>query len=255
MTRRDFLRWGSGIVLAADSGPWRTLAAAPDPAAAQCDVLVYGSTPGGIAAAVEAARRGCRVVLACPKLHPGGMLASGLGGLDSRHHELNSGFVLEYRQAVLDEYERMRAAGVPDWKIRLPGHGCEPSVVERVFDRMLAQQSAQLDFWRGHHLLSVSRDGARLRRAQLRDPSGQTRWLAATTFIDATYEGDLAAAAGVPGRVGRESAEECGESLAGIRSNQYFPGFRVQVANAGQGFAVFFRALSAHAKWNAGSRG
>jgi len=216
MTRRDFLRWGGGMTLAAGSGPWRAFAAAPDPAAAQCDVLVYGSTPGGIAAAVEAARRGCRVVLACPKLHPGGMLASGLGGLDSRHHELNSGFVLEYRQGVLDEYERMRAAGVPDWKIRLPGHGCEPSVVERVFDRMLAQQSAQLEFWRGHQLLSVVRDGARVRRAQLRDPQGQVRLVAASTFIDATYEGDLAAAAGVPFRVGRESAEEYGESLAGI---------------------------------------
>ena len=53
----------------------------------QCDVFVYGSTPGGIAAALEAARGGLKVILACPKMHLGGMAASGLCTTDAvRRH-------------------------------------------------------------------------------------------------------------------------------------------------------------------------
>ncbi|MDE0015836.1 MAG: FAD-dependent oxidoreductase [Candidatus Poribacteria bacterium] len=50
-----------------------------------CDVFVYGSTPGGCAATIEAARRGCKVILACPQQHPGGMMASGLSTTDDVH--------------------------------------------------------------------------------------------------------------------------------------------------------------------------
>src|SRR5690606_5373137 len=71
MKRRQFLATGttlaSGALLATGS-------AAISPRTT--DVFVYGSTPGGLAAAIEAARRGCKVILACPKMHAGGMTAS-----------------------------------------------------------------------------------------------------------------------------------------------------------------------------------
>lgn len=53
-----------------------------------CDVLVYGSTPGGVTATVEAARRGLSVFLACPKKHLGGMAASGLSTTDAVRPQL-----------------------------------------------------------------------------------------------------------------------------------------------------------------------
>lgn len=52
------------------------------------DVLVYGSTPGGITAAVEAARQGLKVILACPQSNLGGMAASGLSTTDAVRTEL-----------------------------------------------------------------------------------------------------------------------------------------------------------------------
>ena len=65
-----------------------------------CDVLVYGSTPGGVAAAIEAARNGARVILACPKKNPGGMSASGLCTTDAVRRHLFGGFVTEFVNEV-----------------------------------------------------------------------------------------------------------------------------------------------------------
>ena len=73
----------------------------------ECDVFVYGSTPGGIAAAVEAARRGGSVILACPKQRPGGMAASGLSTTDAVRPQLFGGFVVEFISKVREMYVRL----------------------------------------------------------------------------------------------------------------------------------------------------
>jgi hypothetical protein len=212
--RRDFLRWGGrAALLTALARP----AASAEPAAPAraCDVLVYGSTAGGVAAAIEAARRGCSVILACPKKHPGGMPASGLSTTDVRQRELYGGFVTEFIGAVRAEYVRTLGESSPDWPKVKEGWFYEPSVAERVFEQMLAAQPT-LRFWRGHHLVSATVAGGRVRTVELETPAGERVRVEARTFIDATYEGDLAAAAGVPYRVGREGRAEHGESLAGI---------------------------------------
>jgi alkyl hydroperoxide reductase subunit AhpF len=64
MKRRDFLKTTTAIVVAEHLPRVATELAADNavdaPAASQafCDVFVYGSTPGGVAAAVQAARQG-----------------------------------------------------------------------------------------------------------------------------------------------------------------------------------------------------
>jgi hypothetical protein len=231
MNRRSFLKSAGAAIVAgyfARSAAAGTETPSPppdsphspdDPPISSCDVFVYGSTPGGVAAALFAARGGCRVILACPKMHPGGMLASGLGGLDTRRRDLLSGFVLEYREVRLTELRRLEAAGVPAWQRGVPGHGgSAPSFAERIFEDLLAAQAERLAFWRRHHLTAAITRHGRIVEVSLEPegPAGVRRRVAAKTFIDATYEGDLAAAAAVPFRVGRESRDEFGEPLAGI---------------------------------------
>ena len=118
-------------------------------------MFVYGSTPGGVAAAVEAARRGCRVILACPKTHAGGMAASGLSTTDAVRREMFGGLVAEFIDGVVAEYRRkLGGEGSPEWKLIQDGWFYEPSVAERVFDRMLGAEAEAgvSSSVRGHHL-------------------------------------------------------------------------------------------------------
>jgi heme exporter protein D len=121
MNRRQWFSTSLAGALAAGAS---TEAAAPpggsrEPEAAadrrDCDVLVYGSTPGGIAAAIEAARNGCRVLLACPKRHPGGMAASGLSTTDAVRRALFGGLVTEFIDGVRREYRSKLREDSPEW--------------------------------------------------------------------------------------------------------------------------------------------
>src|SRR5690349_5223546 len=117
-------------------------------AATDCDVFVYGSTPGGVSAAVEAARRGCKVVLACPYKRPGGMAASGLSTTDAVRPELFGGIVAEFIGRIRTYYEKNLGRESPEWKLIMDGWFYEPSVAERAFDDMIAGESARLDYRR-----------------------------------------------------------------------------------------------------------
>jgi hypothetical protein len=216
LDRRAFLHFGA-IAVGAASLPGRAAAAVagPEVTTKDCDVLVYGSTAGGIAAALEAARRGCRVILACPKFHPGGMVASGLCTTDARQQHLYGGIVTEFIAAVRAEYARTLGESSPEWPLIREGWFYEPSVAERVFDQLINREPS-LSYLRGHHLTRASVTGRCVTSIELDDPHGRKLRLTARTFIDGTYEGDLAAAAKVPYRVGREARGEYGESLAGI---------------------------------------
>jgi hypothetical protein len=230
--RREFLRHLSGVALAS---PLVMSAFAAEPASkVACDVFVYGSTPGGIAAAIEAARRGCKVILACPKKHAGGMSASGLCTTDAVRRELFGGLVLEFIKGVREEYVRTLGENSPQWKFVEDGWFYEPSVAERVFDKMLEREAARLHFWRGHHLTGVTVKGDKVQEVTLDLPKGGRISVTAKTFIDGTYEGDLAAEAGVPYRVGREGRDEHGESRAGIHYMNWKTGEQIMTPDTGE---------------------
>lgn len=235
MQRRDLLKLAlSGAVACCLRETGDIRAADPGLSAVDCDVLVYGSTPGGVAAAIQAARSGCRTILACPKSHVGGMAASGLSTTDAVRTHLFGGIVAEFIAAVNTEYKGILAADSPDWKLTRDGWFYEPIVAERAFLRMVETQRDRLAWKPAHWLIDATVDGDRVKRVTLEDAAGKRISITARTFIDGTYEGDLAAAAKVPYRVGREGREEFGEPFAGIHYMNWRTGRQIMTSDTGE---------------------
>ena len=197
-------------------------------------VFVYGSTPGGIAAALESAKNGAQTILACPKKHVGGMTASGLCTTDAVRRNLFGGIVNEFVSRVRAWYRKNLGPDSPDYRFCSDGWHYEPSVAEQCFEEMLAAESDRLAVMKGWILKSVTCSGRIVKMVRLENDRGEQVELEARVFIDATYEGDLAAAAGVDYRVGRESREEYGESLAGIHYMNWKTGKEIPCSCSGE---------------------
>lgn len=185
-------------------------------AAETFDVVVYGGVPGGVASAISAARMGRSVALLEYHNHLGGMSASGLGKSDIETREAIGGLFREFVTRVARHYVTTYGAGSPNSKLSHDGYYYEPSVAERIFDQMVAEQP-RIAVRKRRMLVSATRSGNRVTaiRARNRD-SGAMEDYTAKVFIDATYEGDLYAAAGAAYRTGRESRSEFNELHAGV---------------------------------------
>ncbi len=236
MNRREFLQASALGVATAQLSSLGVLPASGKTLypALSCDVFVYGSTPGGCAAAIEAARRGCKVILACPKNHPGGMAASGLSTTDAVRLELFGGLMLEFIQKVRAIYARTIGVDSKEWPLIKDGWFYEPSVAEQAFQEMLEAEAVNLQFLRGHHLERAQVKGDVLELVALLTPQAGQIGVIAKTYIDGTYEGDLAGAAKVPCRVGREGRAEHGESLAGIHYMNWRTGEQIMTPDTGE---------------------
>lgn len=169
------------------------------------DVVVYGATASGAAAAVAAARQGLRVVLVDPGHHVGGMVSGGLSHTDTGEKAVIGGISREFFERVGKKY-----GAAIEWDF-------EPRVAEQVFDAMLREAHVTTIF---DHALreenGVTKNASTIVAVTLDDG----RALRAPVFIDASYEGDLMAQAKVTYTWGREDESQYGESLAGIRPPQ-----------------------------------
>lgn len=180
------------------------------------DVVVVGGTPGGIAASVAAARLGRSVALVEYYDHLGGMSASGLGKSDITVADAIGGLWDEFVGRILANYTDKYGADSEQVKACRGGYFYEPSVAETVFNQMIAEQRT-ITVLTGHRLDEVVRAQRRVSAARVRGrDSGKVLELRASVFIDATYEGDLSAFAGVPYRLGREGRSEFNEAHAGV---------------------------------------
>jgi hypothetical protein len=175
------------------------LLALPLRAVERFDVVVYGGTPGGLSAAVAAAREGASVVVIEPTKWIGGMVTGGLASTDVGNERVIGGIAREFFTRAAES-----KPGTPLWK-------AEPGVNMATLQKML--EEAQVRVVKGRRLKGISRDGNRI-ESLLTDDG--TRYLG-KVFIDATYEGDLLARAGVSYIVGREASTAYGESLAGFQ--------------------------------------
>ena len=194
------------------------------------DVLVYGATSGGVVAAVAASRHDVRVGLlvanggGCGPTdaganHIGGMSTSGLGKTD-----IGAGEKVHLIGGIAGEFYSMNAAHYNT--TAPPSYNHEPHVAQASFHQILANSTVTL--LRGGHGANLARVAKRGRQvASLQTADG--RELTATMFIDASYEGDLLAAAGGSWVVGRESVKQYNESAAGRRADDFNRGYQFRV--------------------------
>ena len=167
--------------------------------AADFDIVIYGGTSAGVVAAVQAAAMGKSVAVLEPGKHLGGLTAGGLGFTDIGNKAAIGGLSHAFYQRLGRHY------GKPEvWTF-------EPGVAERTFNAMLEDARVPVHF--GERLTTVRKEGARITEITTQK-GGIYR---AKMFIDATYEGDLMAKAGIAYFVGREANSVYGETLDGIR--------------------------------------
>lgn len=203
LSRRAFL---TRIAAAAAAGPVTSaLRAAEADGSRSADVCVYAGNAAGIAAAVAAAREGCRVLVIEPSRWLGGMTGSGLIHIDWGRPEAAGGSARKWLKDGLTDpqYRRMFADLAKE-------HG-----VEVLYE---------------HRLASVIKNGARITSIVLdhappdrfgcpiaQPKTAGTVVVSARLFIDCSYEGDLMAKSGVGYTYGREARDHYGENLAGVR--------------------------------------
>jgi hypothetical protein len=167
------------------------------------DICVYGGTPGGVAAAVQARRMGKTAALAVFRRHVGGMTAGGLTAMDLGNGAAIGGLAHEFIESA--RQAKREAKNNPS-----PELGFRPSQAEEIFRAML--QKADVPVYFEHRLKTVEKDGTRI--TALVFENGDR--IEAKMFVDATYEGDLFARAGVKYFVGREGNDVYGETLNGF---------------------------------------
>ena len=195
------------------------------PQTLEADVVIYDATPAGISAAIAVKRAGLSVLLISPHQHIGGLTTSGLGATDVGAGTTVGGIGREFYRALRRHYD-----DDSNWdrqtrqQFRGRGHASgddvawtfEPHVAEAILEQMLRDNGVQ-----------VIRSAPIDRRAAFRTRSIPWRLIGlhlkdgrsvrGRVFIDASYEGDLLPAAGVPFTVGREANAVHDETLDGVQ--------------------------------------
>ena len=201
------------------------LASAADPAAVNgrtYDVVVVGGTGGGVVSAVRAARDGCTVLLVQHNGHLGGMMTNGLMQWDALYGGPRAPLFSELLGNIERHYIELFGRDSRDHQTirctheHYPVSWAEPSVAEREYNRLIAGEK-NITLLLNRYPTKATLDGALIREVVLqgREVKSQPISVRGTTFIDASYEGDLFALAKVPYRVGREARDEYGEPHAG----------------------------------------
>jgi GNAT superfamily N-acetyltransferase len=156
------------------------------------DVCVYGGTPGGVAAAIQARRMGKTAALFVFRRHVGGMTSAGLTAVDLGKAQSIGGMAAEFFKRV------------GKWS------GFKPSEAEKTFRAMLDE--AGVPVYYEHRLQGVTKEGNQIRAVQFENGNR----VEAKMYVDATYEGDLFAKAGVSYHIGREDNKVYGETINGF---------------------------------------
>lgn len=192
------------------------------------EVIIYGGTSGAVTTAVQVAKIGKSVLIVCPDQHLGGLSSSGLGFTDTGDKSVIGGLSREFYQRIYQYYQKPET-----WKWQKreeygnKGQGTpaidgenrtmwifEPHIAEQVFEDFIKENQIQVvrNEWLDRENGVEVTDGKIKSITML---SGQT--YQGSIFVDATYEGDLLAAAGVSYHVGREANSLYNENWNGVQ--------------------------------------
>jgi len=199
-----------------------------DPNTFDADLIVYGGTSAAVSAAVQAKKSGKSVIVVSPDKHLGGLSSGGLGFTDTGNKSVIGGLARDFYHRIYQHYEDSTA-----WKWQKhseygnKGQGTpamdgnertmwifEPHVAEQVFEDYVKEFDLDIrrDEWLDREN-GVTKEGDRI--VAITTLSGKT--YRGKMFIDATYEGDLMAAAGVSYHVGREANSQYNEQWNGVQ--------------------------------------
>lgn len=199
----------------------------------EADIVIFGATSGGIAAAVQAKRMGKTAILLEWTRHLGGLTTGGLGATDIGNKGAIGGLAREFYEQVAAHYEKPE---VWKWESqKAPNRGdlshekgndplvektgkptkwtFEPHVADGIYRKWLSD--AGVKAYLGEKLASVKKEGGKI--VEITSENG--RIFRGKMFIDASYEGDLMAKAGVSYHVGREANARYGEEINGVRGS------------------------------------
>ena len=198
-------------------------------AAESYDLVIYGGTSGAVAAAVQAKKMGKTAVIVSPDKHLGGLSSGGLGWTDTGDKSVIGGVARDFYHRIWQHYDRpesWRQQQKSDYGNRGQGTPAmdgenrtmwifEPHAAEKVFEDLVREHQIPVlrDEWLDR-AKGVKKTGARI--TAITTLSGKT--YAGKIFLDATYEGDLMAAAGIDYHVGRESRAQYSEELNGVQT-------------------------------------
>lgn len=194
------------------------------------DIVIYGGTSAAVTAAVQAHQLGKSVIIVSPDTHLGGLTSGGLGWTDAGKKSSIGGLSLEFYQRIRQHYdqpeawrqqslEEFRAIGRSKSRNSPKDDAMwifEPHVAEAVFEQYISENNIEVlrDAWLDREY-GIEKDGARI--VAITTLAGDR--IEGKIFIDATYEGDLMAAAGVSFAVGREPNATYGERANGVQKD------------------------------------
>jgi len=194
------------------------------------DIVIYGGTSAGIAAAIQSSRMGKSVVLIEPTQRIGGLTTGGLGQTDIGNKQAIGGISREFYQNIKTYYndpanwkwqtnQEYRDGGQTKTSVGEDAMWTfEPSAALKVYQKMIETENIKLVYGeRLNRKNGVKKQGAKIIEIIMENGNSYS----AKMFIDATYEGDLLATAGISYTVGRESNKEYGETLNGVQANDY----------------------------------
>ena len=193
---------------------------AQDMGSKQYDLIIVGGTPGGIMAAIAAAKLGKKSLILERTAHIGGLPANGLGATDLATRGATTGLFSDFVAGVKAHYVKKYGVNSEQVKASQDGYHFEASVAEQVFNDMLAAHQQHIEvrklmqFDAAPTNISISGRSITMIKVLNRTTKAMEAF-SGKVFLDATYEGDLGAAAGIPFVVGREGKDEYSEPGAG----------------------------------------